>query len=62
MLNFYFFYLHSSKLSINVKTLFLEEIVFVYVNIHLIQNRLSSELLHCALRIVAHLGRNALWM
>ena len=30
--------------------------------IHLIQKRLSSELLHCALRIVAYPDRNAPWM
>ena len=34
----------------------------VYGCIHLIQNRLSSELLHCALRIVAYPDRNAPWM
>ena len=30
--------------------------------LYLIQKRLSSELLHCALRIVAYPDRNALWM
>ena len=30
--------------------------------IHLIQKMLSSELLHCALRIVAYPDRNAPWM
>ena len=30
--------------------------------IYLIQKRLSSELLHCVLRIVAYPDRNAPWM
>ena len=32
------------------------------VDIHLIQKRLSSELLHCALRIVVYPDRKAPWM
>ena len=32
------------------------------VNIHLIQKRLSSELLHCVLRIVAYQDCKAPWM
>ena len=32
------------------------------VNIHRIQERLSSELLHCVLRIVAYQDRKAPWM
>ena len=30
--------------------------------LHLIQKRLSSELLHCAVRIVAYTDRKAPWM
>ena len=36
--------------------------VLFVLNIHLIQKRFSSELLHCALRIVTYPDRNAPWM
>ena len=38
------------------------EMLVTYIRIHLIQKRLSSELLPCALRIVAYPNRKAPWM
>ena len=32
------------------------------IYVHLVKKRLSSELLHCALRVVAYPDRNASWM
>ena len=39
-----------------------EQQLCILFSIHLIQKRLSSELLHCTLRIVAYPDRKAPWM
>ena len=50
------FFLKASRVKLY------SEMLVTYIRIHLIQKRLSSELLHCALRIVAYPDRKAPWM